>query len=263
MDVDEDRIERLTEDLFLGTIVDGGAFSQIVLNKPVAMVATSSHIRGKGFGPEIDSGLVMRFSTCLDMAPFDDELAADIGYRNDLYYIIPSFLKTFVSDLEENARKCAACGVQSLMVNFVDTKYEYMGTWKNIKIVEEELRRISAPTRINHCPVALSISRELLLAAGGHKKIMPRGGFQALVDLVLHGASKVKTRGMTFYHGGDNFSRPDSVKELDPKLYHHGQKQNKHDSKCEVLVVNRMWRMEPHLFDFDPVFQEIVEGYDR
>lgn len=261
--VDEEKIASLITDLFTRPAADKSIFSSVVRNNTVTMVATSSHIRGGKQGKDIDAaGPVLRFSTCLDMVPFDEGLAEDIGFRNDVYYIIPSFLEKFVGDLDNNVRKCAAYGVRSIRVNFVDRRHEYRGTLSNINTVRMALAKISAPTEISHGPNALSISCRLLVAAGGHRSIVPRGGFQALVDLILHEA-KVRTRGMTFYHGGDNFSRSDTAPQLDPALYHHGKKQCKHDSTREVLVVNRMWRMFPKMFDFDSVFQEIVERYDR
>lgn len=273
--INEAEIQKLIEGM-LGTPPIEDEFGNVVAGETVTMVATSSHIRGTGIGPEIDAaGPVMRFSTCLNMAPFDDDLALDIGRRNDLYYFVPSYLRQFAGTPGKSIKKCLDAGVRHIAVNVVEYPepmfLEYRGTRQLIEKMGRKLKESSAPTTIGHGEEAMRLSRQLLLAAGGHDDILARGGFQALIDLVLHGAHVVSTRGMTFYHGGDNFSRKDSLPSLEPNRHHHGnrsgshkkKKRDKHDSRYEVLVVNRMYRIKPTLFDFDPVFQEIMERYDK
>ena len=69
----------------------------------------------------------------------------------------------------------------------------------------------------------------------------PRTGFAAVLDMIVHGAKKIETLGMSFEEGGGHAFRPDAIKEMDPLLTHRG-KDSPHDSTIEIFLAKEFMK---------------------
>jgi hypothetical protein len=79
----------------------------------------------------------------------------------------------------------------------------------------------------------------------------------ALCDLLMRGARKVSLYGLTFYHGGGNIFRPDTVPELEPTGRHDG-KPSRHDSHVELEMLQELIESLGERIHLDPVAAEFL-----
>ena len=240
-------------------------FRDAIRGKSIAIVGTSEHIKDKEQCEIIDNhDLVLRFSTCFNLLPYDLELEKHIGSRNDIFYVIPSFVKEFATSLEQNIKKAYEHDVKFIRQNMTFDKQQ-KDTVKKIKTKISQLG-FNEKMDMHNAVCALNCSEEILkldLIGEGKQsyKVLPRTGFQAVIDLLIHDVGHINMYGMTYYHGGNNFSRNDSISNLDPCGYHHGGKSNRHDSRLEAKALNLLIR-NGYPINTDDVLTKVVEMYD-
>jgi hypothetical protein len=247
----------------LGEAESDHPLTRAVRGKTVCLAGPAEYLMDKQFGHEIEEAdLVARMNTALNYMPFESCTMPKLGWRADIFYFSFADLRKgfqqapdrFKAVVDSSATRHIVYSTQ-LNHEATDIVAEGHPLWtRSLRIgedLDEYFRRQNLPARVHWVPV---IGRFLCeqMTSRNHKPVMPRVGFMALCDLLMRGARQVRLYGLTFYHGGGNIFRPDTVEELEPTGRHDG-KPSRHDSNIELEMLHELIEREGQRIRMDPI----------
>jgi hypothetical protein len=242
-----DRVGQLESDPYL----------EMIKGKNIAVVGPTPN--GRDDGDKIDGfDLVIRVNTAVEYLPYSENIQKQMGSKLDIIYLVPSSDQYCLrNDNVWNNAKDVKClrlvgnhkgGVPR--EGYDDRVNDYRGYFEGRG--EDKLVYYSKET-----PVFL---HNYMSDLKGHA-LLPRGGFLSTVDSLLHGANTVSLFNMTFYHGGTNIFREDSVQSFKPDQYHSGETVRWHDSEIEIKMLEVLKEEFPNKIFYDNLLVDVINSY--
>jgi len=226
------RIKKLSRENVVGDILN-----EKLCGKRVEIVGPSDNENGK----EIDEfDVIIRLNTVLEYFPFTKELKRKFGSRTDIIYSRGSPLKKYYGDDKLWKSVPPELKIIRSIVGhdkkIMAGSYNYPAYFKKLGL---DITEVLCPETIKFVDNALQLEK------GSNLK--SRTGLVPIIESVMCGAKEVKVFNMTFYHGGTNVFRKDSVQELNPKTYHTGKKTSEHDSYVELKLFKILMKNYPSI----------------
>lgn len=218
-------------------------YTNFVKNKKVIIVGPNTQLKGKELGKYIDSfDLVIRFNTVFDFLPLEKHLQRDYGSRTDILYWSPTCMKMYAHK-SKSLSKLKTNQVKYLCYQNGNRDRKYMNQVEycfpeSLDWFKRHSKRSHITMHYSHHITQLitEMMNNLRSNPSTDPLILPRTGFIAIFDMIVHGAKSVETVGMSYENGGGHAFRPDAQKELSPIANHDGTL-SPHDSSIEVKLV--------------------------
>ena len=216
-------------------------YTKFIKGKSVAIVGPNTNLKGKGLGKYIDSfDIVVRHNTVFEFLPFTPEYKKDYGSRTDILYLSPSCIKNYahkrstLETIKRNKIKYICYGNGNRHRKYLTGEYCFPVPLEWFK------KFVSAKLHYSH-QVTIALTEMMNNCNLSDKLVVPRTGFASILDMIVHGAKKIETIGMSFEDGGGHAFRKDAIKDMDPLLNHRG-KDSPHDSNIEVYLAKEFTR---------------------
>ena len=226
-------------------------YTKFIKGKSVIIVGPNNNLKGKGLGSYIDRfDIIVRHNTVFDFLPFTQEYKKDYGSRTDILYLSPTCIKNYahkrstLETIKKNKIKYICYGNGNRHRKYLTGDYCFpipLGWFKRFVPARTETKLHYS----HHVTITLT---EMMNKSGlSDKLLVPRTGFASILDMIVHGAKKIETVGMSFEKGGGHAFRKDAIKEMNPLLTHRG-KDSPHDSNIEVYLAKEFTKEYPLKF---------------
>jgi hypothetical protein len=194
--------------------------------------------------------VVISFNTSIEYADkiFKNEIKT-FGKRIDIIYLSPSCEKWYFHDRKgfwENIR--IKPKVIRLMgpVNFphgprLDPKYSnVINNYKN-RFNDSGLNMDLYYNYDVYNTLTTLLTEQNLIKNKSQRSIVPRVGFASLFEILLYQPRSIEIKNMTFYHGGTNIFRKDTIEgSLAPTNHNDGTPSTWHDGTLELSLLKEM-----------------------
>lgn len=229
------------------------SFTRLIRGKRVIIVGPSTKLKGKGLGKWIDSfDLVVRHNTVFDYLPFNSKYRKDYGSRTDIIYFSPTCMNLYTRKIM-TLRKLRLNKIKYIVYQNGNKNRKYMTgkycfplalSWFKYVVPRRTSTKLHYSDKCTRMIIKLMNRKEY-----SKKSVIPRTGFISIFDMLVHGAKKVETIGMSFEEGGGHAFRPDAVKNMDPLKTHRGL-DSPHDSTVEFKLVQEYIKINPDRLRF-------------
>jgi len=237
------------------------SYAKYLKGRRVAIIGPAETVKGKAEGAEIDKyDVVARFNTTMDFMPFSEEMAADIGSKTTVLYVCPSSVASLA---KKKAKKIEGI--------FSGNQIEYLTYQNNHKNhqyrycefvyegrIQPYLKRMHKKgykVKGHYSNPSMALLSTWLTHHAG-VPLVARTGFLSIFDAILHGATAIMIRGMTFYHAGGHMFRP-MVGELKPTKQHQ-LLGCPHDSTKELELLKIIMGLFDTKFDLDDSLTQLI-----
>lgn len=239
-------------------------YTQYLNDKTVVIVGPARTIEGKGEGSFIDSfDVTVRFNTTFYFIPFSPEQTRDIGSRTDVLYLAPSSMIEFAVDQDKD--RSAECivkgGIQYILYqNKHKAKLYNHGPYmlqKELEKFQFEMGKRNVLCEYYYVNESMNVMSTILAERSG-TSIVARTGALSIFDCLVHGASKIAVKGMTFYCGGGHMFR-ETRGELHP-LHEHHNLASPHNSILELDLMKKLLTLYEDRFIIDDVLASLLDS---
>jgi len=238
------------------------SYAKYIRGKRVAIIGPAKTVEGKSEGEKIDSyDIAIRFNTTMNYMPFSEKLISDIGKTTTALYLCPSSVFNLITKMSWlDARKTLLdAGVKFIVYQNGNKHKKYD---KGEYVYDQYLQPYLAYMKLSKYKLRAyysNSSMDLLsdwLSKHANTPLVARTGFLSIFDSVLHGASEIMIRGMTFYHAGGHMFRP-VAGELDP-VKQHQLLDCPHDSIKEIELFKMIIELFDTKFDMDDNLKQLI-----
>jgi len=233
-------------------------YREYIAGKKVAIVGPSPS--EKDNGEFIDSyDIVIRFSNAIEFIPFEKDIAANIGSKSHVIYFVPTAAERYFKrkKIWENAENA---GLKIIRISWdIEDGIKSRPATKKYNTVMEAYEDYFSDSEVTpYYSSELNRFLQEYMSEIKGKHTIPRAGMLAAAECFAYGASEIYLSNMTFYHGGTNIFRKDSVNDLKPNQYHNGKNVDWHDSDLELEMLWTLIKYPETNISYDKMMETVL-----